>query len=682
MLTITQENNALIVKGQSNGLYPDNGTNSYPLNSISLVVDESDIATFRSAATNDVLFSGKIDEITIGGNAVTKDTIFAAFDAVANSSSGGGGGGGDVDLSDYYTKEETDEKLTEVDTAISQKQNKLVSGTNIRTVNSQSLVGSGNVVIPVMTDAERKKLNNAADGKTYRTLMFDTPAVSHSTHGYYYQPYKRSSTFADTIEMSKPQDTALSVWQEYFMKVSGGAPFNGNGFEMWYPCQFGNFSGGSITFGGLKLTTTYGSSGMGMSEGTKSKITIEVVDSNGEAAQSYYECRIYVGTELVKGIYDYSSVTFEAYDIVTFLNENGGGMAPSISASLTEDNLNSGIWSWSDTYYCFKNCDYNGEPFFGYDEQGVKASFGSGGGGGDLSDYYNKSQVDTKLAAKQDKLVSGTNIKTVNSQSLLGSGNIKIDGISATDANDKFTTKSTTGELAIASPIHVTVATEDIPRFNGLYYSPLKGTSNSYDFTEAPNVSGAVGALSPRNAFNDDGTVDLSKLKLWSLFRNEYYRDKGDTYIKTIDATLNYGNKLRQLKLSYDPRSELFTFESTNDFNFVKVYINGEVFTWNSGNVVFSFKPGDIVAIQAPSGVTAANVGTSLFSGRLNSLCEYGMDFSDLAPNDGAILYSVENGVKTDLYPVEGGSNEWTGTQSEYDALDTKDSDTTYFVTD
>ena len=41
---------------------------------------------------------------------------------------------------------------------------------------------------------------------------------------------------------------------------------------------------------------------------------------------------------------------------------------------------------------------------------------------------YSKEQTDTKLSSKQDRLVSGTNIKTINNQSLLGAGNIKIDG--------------------------------------------------------------------------------------------------------------------------------------------------------------------------------------------------------------------------------------------------------------
>ena len=42
----------------------------------------------------------------------------------------------------------------------------------------------------------------------------------------------------------------------------------------------------------------------------------------------------------------------------------------------------------------------------------------------DLSNYYNKSEIDTKVNDKQDELVSGTNIKTINGASILGSGNI------------------------------------------------------------------------------------------------------------------------------------------------------------------------------------------------------------------------------------------------------------------
>lgn len=45
-----------------------------------------------------------------------------------------------------------------------------------------------------------------------------------------------------------------------------------------------------------------------------------------------------------------------------------------------------------------------------------------------LAPYATTSYVDSGLSGKQETLVSGTNIKTVNNQSLLGSGNIEIQG--------------------------------------------------------------------------------------------------------------------------------------------------------------------------------------------------------------------------------------------------------------
>lgn len=47
-------------------------------------------------------------------------------------------------------------------------------------------------------------------------------------------------------------------------------------------------------------------------------------------------------------------------------------------------------------------------------------------------DIYTKQQADVKLATKQDTLVSGTNIKTVNGESILGSGNIQAGGLNIT----------------------------------------------------------------------------------------------------------------------------------------------------------------------------------------------------------------------------------------------------------
>ena len=74
----------------------------------------------------------------------------------------------------------------------------------------------------------------------------------------------------------------------------------------------------------------------------------------------------------------------------------------------------------------------------------------------DLSDYALKSEIPdisdlatkTEVAAKQDKLVSGTNIKTINGTSLLGSGNIVIEasgGSGIIDVSDEKTYGRTKG---------------------------------------------------------------------------------------------------------------------------------------------------------------------------------------------------------------------------------------------
>ena len=51
----------------------------------------------------------------------------------------------------------------------------------------------------------------------------------------------------------------------------------------------------------------------------------------------------------------------------------------------------------------------------------------------DASNYYTKTEVDTALSGKQETLVSGTNIKTINNESLLGSGNINIEAAGTVD---------------------------------------------------------------------------------------------------------------------------------------------------------------------------------------------------------------------------------------------------------
>ena len=67
-----------------------------------------------------------------------------------------------------------------------------------------------------------------------------------------------------------------------------------------------------------------------------------------------------------------------------------------------------------------------------------------------LPDSYTKEQVDTKLASKQDTLVSGTNIKTINSTTVLGNGNFALadQSLSNLDSNGQMIVDSQNGTIS------------------------------------------------------------------------------------------------------------------------------------------------------------------------------------------------------------------------------------------
>ena len=85
------------------------------------------------------------------------------------------------------------------------------------------------------------------------------------------------------------------------------------------------------------------------------------------------------------------------------------------------------------------------------------------GGEIDLSNYYKKSEVDnlllakankSELTTKQNQLVSGINIKTINNQSILGSGNIDIQASTGeTDLSDYYTKEEINETFATVSQV-------------------------------------------------------------------------------------------------------------------------------------------------------------------------------------------------------------------------------------
>jgi len=74
----------------------------------------------------------------------------------------------------------------------------------------------------------------------------------------------------------------------------------------------------------------------------------------------------------------------------------------------------------------------------------------------DLTNYYDKTQVDSlipNISTKQDTLVSATNIKTINGESVLGSGNLVISGGGAVDLSDYYKKTETYSKVEVDTKI-------------------------------------------------------------------------------------------------------------------------------------------------------------------------------------------------------------------------------------
>ena len=105
----------------------------------------------------------------------------------------------------------------------------------------------------------------------------------------------------------------------------------------------------------------------------------------------------------------------------------------------------------------------------GIDNANWKVDSSGGGSGGpvDLSEYYNKtetynkSETNSLVATKQDTLVSGTNIKTINGQSVLGNGNIFITAESASPLLQPIITSPANGTVDYIGSITSTYSTSE-----------------------------------------------------------------------------------------------------------------------------------------------------------------------------------------------------------------------------
>ena len=127
MINITKQgNNVIVTSDNPNSFHIGNGELSVPLNTIYYVLDdESDFIQFNSTEEGNILFNGTIGQIQVNGNIVNRENILMELDNVFNSAATGGEGGtaGVLSINGY-------------DGYI-----------NLKSINGQSLIGSGDIEI-------------------------------------------------------------------------------------------------------------------------------------------------------------------------------------------------------------------------------------------------------------------------------------------------------------------------------------------------------------------------------------------------------------------------------------------------------------------------------------------------------------------------------------------------------
>lgn len=714
MLIITKENNSIKVVGQNNPTYPYSGTLVYPLNSVTVVTDQSDMAVFRSALNNDVLFTGLIDDITIAGSTVTKEDIGTKFGAISNSSSTGGGtGGGAVDsvngqtgtvvltagdvnayaknevdgllsakvgvdvynrdiptlatkeelatkanasdltpylksseaASTYATKQElageaserekqdsalggmiageteareqaitnltatvqgkldtatyNSEKATFETTAHAQetyqpkgdyaseilvnnlegmvtdlqdyydrlndethrldnvKQDKLVSGTNIKTINSQSLLGEGNIEITVegggITDAPN-------DGKLYgRKSEQWTEVVIPDT-----------SNLATKAELGAKLDTATYNEEKATFALKTEIPDTS---DLATKTELTEGLAGKANTSDLSnyLTTTDAQSTYATKSELGAKLDVETYNSD----KATFALKSEIPTDYLTDadLTDYltkedASDTYREKKIINFNRTNTSNEITSawanslnnIGATFQYVSFDEGA-TYNNVLYCgYRSYDGDGNrKGVGITEidgkmRSVIFEFSGTNCVATLEDEIDLSNYATteQLNAKQDALVSGTNIKTINGNSLLGSGDITIEGGG---------TSYTAGEgidISEANVISVDSSALNIPTLQ----TNKNGSTNNYVYSTGNTNSKKTNVMADI-FFANDNTYDTLRcyVRYWG---ND---SKYDSFIAIPNAESNRAGAMSSLdKAKLDTlKSEWFGTQSQFD---------------------------------------------------------------------------------------------------------------------
>lgn len=382
---------------------------------------------------------------TLSGTVTTINNRVEEIEGRVESLEAGGGGSGgitvDATMSDTsanpvqnkVVKAYVDGKEAALE---SSKQAKLVSGSNIKTVGGISLLGSGNIAFPsdyytksqTYTKGEiDTKIASAGSGGTIDLSNYFTKTESNSRfalkdHNHEYATKAGSSNAYLGVETDYDETgipTYTPVYAEYNTPVKLATV---NDFANYYT------KGQTYTQGEVNdaIDGKVNQKQDKLVSGTNIKtINNQSILGNGNIpfpSDYYTKSQTYTRTEIDSKIASAGS---------------GGTTDLSNYVDLTNNQTITGT-------KVFKNIYVTGSLFDKDASAGVTGNFLTPSNNGliwtSIYNYcYSKDAMDDLLYYKQNTLVSGTNIKTINGQSILGSGNITISSGSSPDLSDYYT---------------------------------------------------------------------------------------------------------------------------------------------------------------------------------------------------------------------------------------------------
>ena len=378
MIKIVKLNNGFKVEGIDNVLYPDNGTLVFGPNTVILVTDESDMVTFRSASNFDVLFSGLIENITIDGENVTKDNIVEKFQAIAN----------------------VDSRLEQIETEVALKANStdLLTLFDSAEYNSQTkkIVFKHGDTVLVQIDAT----DFIKDGMVSNVEIVDNKLVIsfNTDSGKENIEIPLSEIFNPNDYYTKAQIDAKE------QNINASIALKANAEDV-YDKQTANSTFATQTVVNEEIAARI----------QRDSEIEQSLASKADKSNTYSKQEV---DDAIANV----DVSDQLTNYETIANHNADKALLEESIALKANSADLATVATSGSYN-----DLNDKPTIPTVPTNVSAFTNDAGY---LTQHQDISNLATKaeVNAKQDELVSGTNIKTINGNSILGEGNIVIQG--------------------------------------------------------------------------------------------------------------------------------------------------------------------------------------------------------------------------------------------------------------